>query len=158
MISRRFMNIDKNLLAQLLGQAAENPRLRQNLDLRTSGEDGSQRMLNALMPGTKVAVHRHPNSSETVVCLQGRLDEILYEEVKGEAYAQTGETLPDLEVRDGMRSVSLREKRRIHLNPSEGMYGCQVPKGVWHTVEVLEPSVIFEAKDGAYGGDGSEIF
>ncbi len=48
------------------------------------------------------------------------------------------------------RKVEYREVQRIHLNPTEAKYGCQIPKGAWHTVEVIEPSVIFEAKDGAY--------
>lgn len=55
-----------------------------------------------------------------------------------------------------VRKVSYQEIERIHLNPKNGVYACQVPKGAWHTVEVYEPSVIFEAKDGEYGKDGSE--
>ena len=104
--------------------------------MRTSEADSSQRMLNALLPGTVVAVHRHPRSAETVVCLRGRMDEVILEE------------------RDG-RFV---ETERIRLCPEEGRYGCQVPPGAWHTVEVVEPSVILEAKDGAYGADGSEMW
>ena len=57
-----------------------NPRLRQNMDLRNSGEDYSQRMLNALMPGTVVPIHRHSHSNETVICLSGKLVEVIYEE------------------------------------------------------------------------------
>lgn len=122
-------------------QAAESERLRQNFDMRTSTEDGSQRMLNAMLPGTEVAIHRHPMSNENVILIKGRLDEVLYEEVTSE---------------DG--KVSLKESERIHLCPEEGAYGCQVPKGVWHTVEVIEPSVIYEGKDKKYGEDGSETF
>ena len=133
--------INEELLNSLYKQAAESERLRQNLDLRTSKEDGSQRMLNALLPGTGVAIHRHPMSNENVVLIKGRMDEVLYEEVASE---------------DG--KVVLKESERIHLCPKEGTYGCQVPKGVWHTVEVLEPSVIYEGKDGKYGEDGSEMF
>ena len=118
-----------------------NPRLRTNLDLRTSSEDNSQRMLNALLPGTVVAIHRHPMSNENVILIKGRLDEVLYEEVTSE---------------DGQ--IVLKESERIHLCLEEGAYGCQVPKGVWHTVEVLEPSVIYEGKDGKYGEDGSETY
>ena len=135
------MTINQELLKKMFEEAEVNPRLRTNLDLRTSAEDGSQRMLNALMPGTVVAIHRHPMSNENVILLKGRLDEILYEEVTQA---------------DG--KVTLRETERIHLCPAEGNYGCQVPKGVWHTVEVLEPSVIYEGKDGKYGEDGSEMF
>ena len=60
--------------------AVTNPRLRQNMDLRNSDEDNSQRMLNALMPGTQVPIHRHPMSNETVICLSGKLVEVIYEE------------------------------------------------------------------------------
>ena len=70
------MEINRDLLDNLFEQAKENPRLRQNLDLRTSGEDTSQRMLNALLPGTVVPIHRHEDTTETVVCLCGNLDEV----------------------------------------------------------------------------------
>lgn len=123
------MEFNKSFLHELLMQAAENPRLRQNLDLRTSREDCSQRMLNALLPGTVVPIHRHRETSETVVCLCGKMEEIIYEEVAG---------------------CGLREVKRLPLSPAEGRFGCQVPRGAWHTVVVLEPSVIFEAKDGAF--------
>lgn len=135
------MTITKELLEKLFEEAKGNPRLRTNLDLRTSAEDGSQRMLNAMLPGTEVAIHRHPMSNENVILIKGRLDEVLYEEV---TYA------------DG--KVTLKESERIHLCPEDGAYGCQVPKSVWHTVEVLEPSVIYEGKDGKYGEDGSETY
>lgn len=124
------MEINKDLIDKLFVEAKENPRLRQNLDLRTSAEDGSQRMLNALLPGTVVPVHRHPNSTENVFLLCGKLVEVIYDE-------------------DG------NVKERILLDPTAGNYGCVVPQGAWHTVEVLEPSVIYEAKDGKYGEDGS---
>lgn len=75
------MEINKELLDNLFEQAKENPRLRQNLDLRTSSADTSQRMLNALLPGTVVPIHRHEDTTETVVCLCGKLDEVIYEEV-----------------------------------------------------------------------------
>lgn len=124
------MEINKDLIDKLFVEAKENPRLRQNLDLRTSAEDGSQRMLNALLPGTVVPIHRHPNSTENVFLLCGKLVEVIYDE-------------------DG------NEKERILLDPAAGNYGCVVPQGAWHTVDVLEPSVIYEAKDGKYGEDGS---
>ena len=72
------MNIDNQLLDDLLRKAEENPRLRTNLDLRTSPNDNSQRMLNALLPGTQVAIHRHPKSTEDVFLLKGRIDEIIF--------------------------------------------------------------------------------
>lgn len=128
-----IMEINKEFLGKLFEQAVVNPRLRQNLDLRTSADDNSQRMLNALLPGTDVPIHRHPQSTETVMMLCGKLVEVIYD--------------------DGGREVE-----RISLDPQAGKYGCVVPKGAWHTVEVLEPSVIFEAKDGGYGVDGSEVW
>ena len=141
------LKINKEFLESLLSQAKDNPRLRQNYDLRTCEEDKSQRMLNALMPGTEVAIHRHPDSSESVVCLCGRMDVVVYDEVV--TYVQDGE--------DKKRKVSYNETERISLAPVEGKFGCSIPKGAWHTVEVFEPSVIFEAKDRAYGEDGSEV-
>lgn len=128
------MEFDKDFLGRLFEHAVANPRLRQNYDLRTSSADTSQRMLNALLPGTVVPIHRHEDTTETVVCLCGRLDEILYELIVSV---------------DGKEEY--REVQRIRLCPTEAKYGCQIPKGAWHTVEVIEPSVIFEAKDGAYG-------
>ena len=127
------MEINKELLDNLFEQAKENPRLRQNFDLRTSTNDNSQRMLNALLPGTVVPIHRHPQSTENVFLLCGKIVEVI-----------CGENGNEIE--------------RIHLDPSVGNYGCVVPQGAWHTVEVLEPSVIYEAKDGKYGEDGSETF
>ena len=127
------MEINKNFLGKLFEQAVANPRLRQNYDLRTSSDDNSQRMLNALLPGTVVPIHRHPHSSENVLLLCGKLVEVIYDE-------------------------NGNEKERIHLDPTIGNYGCVIPPGAWHTVEVLEPSVIYEVKDGKYGEDGSETF
>lgn len=141
------LKINKEFLESLLSQAKDNPRFRQNYDLRTSVDDQSQRMLNALLPGTEVVIHRHPNSSESVVCLCGRMDVVVYDEVV--TYVQDGE--------EKKRKVSYNETERISLAPVEGKFGCSIPKGAWHTVEVFEPSVIFEAKDRAYGEDGSEM-
>ena len=123
------LEIDKLLIERLFEQAKESPRLRMNYDLRTSSADTSQRMLNALLPGTEVPIHRHESTSETVVCICGRLEEIIYEE------------MPD---------GTFQEVSRHLLCPAEGMYGIQIPAGAWHTIRVLESSVIFEAKDGAY--------
>lgn len=141
------LKINKEFLDSLFVQAKDNPRLRQNYDLRTSEEDKSQRMLNALLPDTEVAVHRHPDSSESVICLYGRIDVVIYDEVV--AYVQNGE--------DTTRKITYNEIERVLLCPVEGFIGCSIPKGVWHSVEVFEPSVIFEAKDRAYGEDGSEV-
>ena len=123
------LEINKGLLEELFEQAKSSPRLRMNYDLRTSSADTSQRMLNTLLPGTEVPIHRHESTSETVVCLCGRLEEMIYEE------------MPD---------GTFQEVSRHLLCPAEGLYGVQIPAGAWHTIQVLEPSVIFEAKDGAY--------
>ena len=133
-----MIEMNKDFLYQLFEQAKENPRLRQGFDLRTSPADSSQRMLNALLPGTVVPIHRHENTTETVICLCGKLDEVIYEEMDSQLSPLTGSRF--------------REIERIHLCPAQAQYGCQVPKGAWHTVEVIEPSVIFEAKDGKYMG------
>ena len=146
------MIFDKDFLGKLFEQATINPRLRQNFDLRTSGEDTSQRMLNALLPGTVVPIHRHEDTTETVICLCGKLDEVIYEEVLTYEKAAP-DTMPmGIDAQDVTRKVDYREVQRIRLCPAEGKYGCQIPKMAWHTVEVIEPSVIFEAKDGAYKG------
>lgn len=76
-----MIEIDKKFITDLLAKAAENPCLRQNYDLRTSADDNSQRMLNAILPGTVVPIHRHPRSSENVLLFQGKLVEILYEKL-----------------------------------------------------------------------------
>ena len=146
------MVFDKDFLGKLFEQAVVNPRLRQSYDLRASSDDTSQRMLNALLPGTVVPIHRHEDTTETVVCLCGKLDEVIYEEVVTYEKAAS-EALPmGIDAQDVTLKVEYREVRRIHLCPAEAKYGCQIPKGVWHTVEVIEPSVIFEAKDEAYKG------
>lgn len=144
------MEINKELLDKLFEQAKENPRLRQNLDLRTSPADTSQRMLNALLPGTVVPIHRHVDTTETVICLCGKLDEVIYEETVSYDKASSEEFSQGMDVQDVTRKVEYCEVQRIHLCPAQAEYGCQIPKGAWHTVEVIEPSVIFEAKDGAY--------
>ena len=146
-----MIQIDKNLIRELYDKAVVNPRLRMNFDLRTSPDDGGQRMLNALMPGTVVPIHRHPMSNESVICLSGKLVEIIYEE---EVIANDFPMGMDAQnVPSGKR---FKESARYMLDPSLGIFGCVVPAGAWHTVDVLEPSVIFEAKDGRYGEDGSE--
>lgn len=146
------MEFDKDFLGKLFEQATMNPRLRQCFDLRTSSDDNSQRMLNALLFGTVVPIHRHEDTTESVICLCGKLDVLIYEEVV--TYEKDApKALPmAIDAQDVTRKVEYREVQRIHLCPAEAKYGCQIPKGAWHTVEVIEPSVIFEAKDGAYKG------
>ena len=155
-----IMEFNKDFLGKLFEQATMNPRLRQSFDLRTSSADNSQRMLNALLPGTVVPIHRHPNSTENVFLLCGKLVEVIYEEVnpflsplKKEDTSTFDRGMDVMNVTNGRR---FREVKRIHLDPTVGNYGCVIPPGAWHSVEVLEPSVIYEAKDGKYGEDGSE--
>lgn len=124
-----FTKIDKDLLNDLLKKASQSERHRYAYDLRNSEEDTSQRMLNALLPGTEVPIHRHEDTSETNICIAGRLDVVFYD--KGD---------------DG----KFVESSRVSLNPKAGAYGLQIPKGAWHTVEVFEESCILEAKDGPY--------
>ena len=154
------MEFNKDFLGKLFEQATMNPRLRQSFDLRTSSADNSQRILNALLPGTVVPIHRHPNSTENVLLLCGKLVEVIYEEVnpflspmKEEDTSTFDRGMDAMNVTNGRR---FREVERIHLDPTVGNYGCVIPKGAWHSVGVLEPSVIYEAKDGKYGEDGSE--
>ena len=119
------MIIDDNLLEGLFAKAKTSPRRRMNMDLRNSGDDGSQRMLNALLPGTAVPIHRHRETSETTVILRGRLFMVFYDDLGGQT-------------------------DRFLLDPSLGNYGVQIPRGRWHSVEVVEPSVILEMKEGRY--------
>lgn len=120
------MKITQALLDDLTAQAKTSPRLRMNLDLRNSPEDQSQRMLNAIEPGSPMPIHRHTKSSETVVCLRGRLVEDFYDEAG-------------------------RLTESIELSPGGPVPALNIPIGQWHTVEVLESgTVILECKDGAY--------
>ena len=138
--------INDALLAQLHDKAKESERKRQNFDLRTTPEDGSQRMLNVLEPGTKVPIHRHTKSSETVICIEGCFDEIFYEELPN---MDAGGSVHNGEM--ALDETCFKEIARCRVCPREGSYGIQIPIMVWHTIEVYEPSTIFEAKDGAYG-------
>ena len=125
-----MIHIDKKLISELFDKALVNPRFRHSFDLCNPDNSG-QCMLNILMLGTSVPIHRYPNSNENAILICGKLVEIIYDN-------------------EG------NEKDRIHLNPTVGSFGCVVLTGAWHTVEVIEPSVIYEAKDGKYGEDGSE--
>jgi cupin fold WbuC family metalloprotein len=130
--------INEELFAELQTKAQQSERLRQNCDLRTTPEDGSQRMLNAMQPGTAVPIHRHEDTSETCICIKGKLDVIFYSE------------LPNMDA--GGPGREFTEILRVALDPSDGKYGVQIPMNAWHSVEVKEESVIFEGKDGAYKG------
>ena len=121
------MKITQAILDQLTEQAKASPRLRMNLDLRNSAEDTSQRMLNAIEPGSQLPIHRHQKTSETVVCLRGRLIEEFYD---------------DLE-----RTCT----ERIELSPNGPVVALNIPAGQWHTARALESgTVILEMKNGKY--------
>ena len=127
------MKITQALLDSLTEQAKASPRLRMNYDLRNSAEDQSQRMLNAIEPGSPIPIHRHQKSSETVVCLRGRLVWEYYDELE--------------------RICT----ERIELSPNGPIVALNVPQGQWHTVKALESgSVILEMKEGAYEPLGPE--
>lgn len=137
--------INKDLLADLHKKAAESERLRRNFDLRTTAEDTSQRMLNALEVGTKVPIHRHLKTSETVICLVGCLDWVFYEELPN---MDAGGPIHDGDI--AQDESNFIEIARFRVCPREGQFGIQVPLGAWHSVIAHEPSTILEAKDGPY--------
>lgn len=103
-------------------------------------------MLNALEVGTRVPIHRHFKTSETVVCLEGCLEWVFYEELPN---MDAGGPVHDGEVEADESCFA--EVARFRVCPREGQYGIQVPLGAWHSVAVLEGSTILEAKDGGYG-------
>lgn len=120
------MVIDKKILDELSAKAKDSPRLRCNLDLRNSPEDMSQRMLNALEPGTVLPIHRHRQSSETVVILRGKICWIFYDD-------------------------SGKETERVVLDAAGEPRMLNVEKDRWHSLECLESgSVLYESKDGPY--------
>ena len=120
------MLIDTNLLDALTAQAKASPRLRMNYDLRNTPEDQSQRMLNALEPGTVMPIHRHQHTSETVVVLRGKVRWLYYDD-------------------NGHPTES------ILVEADGNIRGLSVPIGQWHSLECLESgSVILETKDGVW--------
>ena len=120
------MIIDNILLDKLTAQAKESPRLRMNLDLRNSEADSSQRMLNAIEPGSVVPIHRHQKTSETVVVLRGRVVEEYYS--------------PDEAV-----------EASYELSAGGSVCAMNIPAAQWHMLRALESgTVILEMKDGAY--------
>lgn len=121
------MTINQAILDDLTAKAKESPRLRMNLDLRNGNDDTSQRMLNAIEPGSEVPIHRHQKTSETVVCLRGRVVEEYYDELE--------------------RTCT----ESIELTPNGPVVALNIPAGQWHTLRSLESgSVILEMKDGKY--------
>lgn len=151
-----MIEFDKDLLSKLFEQAAGNPHRQQNYDLRTSEKSNCLRELKALLPGTVVPIRQYKNSTETIICLCGKLDEIIYEEVVSYKKPSSEDFKHGMDAQDIARKVEYREVKRIHLCPTQAKYGCQIPKGTWHALEVIEPSVIFEAMDDNSGEEGSE--
>jgi len=126
------MIIDKAVLDNLTAQAKASPRLRRNYDLRNSAADGSQRMLNAIEPGSPLPIHRHLSSSETVAILRGKICWHFYDD-------------------------SGKETESVVLDANGELRCLNVERGRWHSLECLESgSVLFECKDGAYAplGEG----
>lgn len=117
--------IDNTLLNKVTTEAKESPRLRMNYNFHQSLDDKCHRFLNAVEPGTKVPIHRHPTKDESFVLIRGKVRVTTHN--------------------DG----SIKES--VVLNPKEGLYGVDIPKGVWHKVESLETgSVFFECKEGPF--------
>ena len=102
-------------------------------------------MLNVLQPGTKVAVHRHLKTSETAICVEGCIDWFFYEELP---HVDAGGPIHDAET--AADKTQFVETARFRVCPRDGVFGIQVPRGAWYSIEVHEASTIFEAKDGAY--------
>lgn len=118
--------IDQSLLNKVSSEAKESPRLRMNYNFHQNLDDKCHRFLNAVEPGTVVEIHRHPTKDESFVLLRGKVKVTIHND-------------------DG----SIKES--VVLNPNEGLYGVDIPKGVWHKVESLETgSVFFECKEGPY--------
>ena len=117
--------IDDELLNEIQAQAAESPRLRMNYNIHESLDSPCQRLINVLLPGTALPIHRHQHASETYVILRGKLVVVLY--------ADNG-----------------TQSKRVLLDPSDGKYGFTIPRGQWHSVEVIEPTAILEVKEGPY--------
>ena len=136
------MVINQALLDKLTEEAKASPRLRMNLDLRNSADDQSQRMLNAIEPGSPLPIHRHRHTSETVVCLRGRLVWEYYQELRDEG----------LELRDSSKSSRVQKVQEIELSPNGQVVALNIPAGQWHTVRALESgSVILEAYGEGFG-------
>ena len=137
------MKITQAILDSLTEQAKASPRLRMNLDLRDSDSDGSQRMLNAIEPDSVVPIHRHQKTSETVVCLRGRVVEEYYQELK----------VDSLKLKDSseVQRLSVQKVQEIELSPNGSVVALNIPAGQWHTLRSLESgSVILEVKDGKF--------
>lgn len=119
------MIIDDKLLDSITAEAKGSPRLRMNRNLHDSLDSKAQRLINVLLPGTVLPIHRHRHTAETYVLLRGCMDVVFYNDMGGTV-------------------------ARYSLDSRQGNYGVHIPAGQWHTVEVMEPSAILEVKDGPY--------
>lgn len=119
------MVIDEKFLDEILGEAVKSPRLRMNYNLHECLDDKVQRLINVLLPGTVIPIHRHQTTDETYILLRGKLVVVFYNEMGAQI-------------------------QRIPLDPEAGCYGVTIPKGQWHAVEVAAPSALFEVKEGPY--------
>ena len=128
------MKLDKKLFSEIAEQAAASPRLRMHYDLRDSADENGQRMVNVLLPGTKSAIHRHTNTSEVVICIQGSCIERLYDD-------------------------NGNETECITLTAGGEVPGLVIPTAVYHSLEATDAmSVIVEAKAGKYDPVKTEEF
>lgn len=120
------MVIDEQLLNLVSAKAKASPRLRMNYNFHQSLEDKCHRFPNAVEPGTDVPIHKHPTKDESFVVLRGK--------VRSTTYNDDGSVI-----------------NSVVLCAEDGVYGVDIPKGVWHKLESLEPnSVIFECKEGPF--------
>lgn len=119
------MIIDSKLLDKVAAEAFQSHRLRMNYNLHENSDSKAQKIINVLLPGTAISIHRHQETSETFIILQGKLFVVFYNDMG----AQT---------------------ERYLLDSAKGNYGVEIPKGQWHGIEVIEPSAVFEVKDGPY--------
>ena len=142
------MKITQELLDQLTAEAKASPRLRMNMDLRNGDADQSQRMLNAIEPGSPLPIHRHQKTSETVVILRGRIVEEFYHAVQGEGLRVQEVQGSRVQEVQGLRVEKVQE---VELSPNGPVVALNIPAGQWHTERALESgTVILEMKDGAY--------
>jgi len=125
------MIINDELLDNVTAEAEASPRLRMNFNLHESLDAKAQRLINVLLPGTPLPIHRHKHTAETYVILRGKMFVVFYNDLGAQV-------------------------ERLLLDPTQGHYGVQIPKGQWHGIEVIEPSAIFEVKDGPYTPLGVE--
>lgn len=119
------MFLNDELLNRVTEEASESHRLRMNYNFHESFESKAQRLINVLLPGTLLPIHRHRYTAETYILLRGKMLVLFYDDF-------------------GVQT------ERYLLEPAIGNYGIHIPKGQWHSLEVIEPSSIFEVKDGPY--------